>query len=154
MVCIVAFLFEELRESVNSVPGPRVQSKYKPVRFTCKQRGAVLTSLYQAIAAARGSPVARKLLRADAVVDAFKLDKRGAWRAVQLRITAVAVERVDIATGAAPPRPARRAPVRWHIRLMGAGFGITRPRETDINLMEAWLTGSESCKSRLWKKGP
>lgn len=41
---------------------PGAQSKFKPVKFTCRQRGAVLTALYQAIGAARGCPISRKVL--------------------------------------------------------------------------------------------
>lgn len=50
------------RQTLRTCPGLGAQSKFKPVKFTCRQRGAVLTALYQAIAAARGCPISRKVL--------------------------------------------------------------------------------------------
>jgi hypothetical protein len=40
-----------------------VQGKHKATKFTCKQRAALLTVLYQSIAAAGGGcPISRKVL--------------------------------------------------------------------------------------------
>ncbi len=52
-------LHHGLRQSYFSVS----QSKHKPTKFACKQRGALLTVLYQCLAAAGGAcPITRKVL--------------------------------------------------------------------------------------------
>lgn len=52
-------LHRGLRQSYFSVS----QSKHKPTKFMCKQRGALLTVLYQCLAAAGGAcPITRKVL--------------------------------------------------------------------------------------------
>jgi hypothetical protein len=45
------------------MPHNAVQGKHKATKFTCKQRAALLTVLYQSIAAAGGGcPISRKVL--------------------------------------------------------------------------------------------
>ncbi|KAK9809260.1 hypothetical protein WJX72_012293 [[Myrmecia] bisecta] len=83
------------------------KSKYKAVKFTCKQRASLLTLLYEcmSVAAAKGTcPLATKVLGTPDVFQAHKL-RRGQWIPVRIRVTAFAVERLDSATGA----------VRWRL---------------------------------------
>ncbi|KAL0040215.1 hypothetical protein WJX77_000548 [Trebouxia sp. C0004] len=77
------------------------KSKFKPVKFTCKQRSSLLSMLYQAMAfaAMHGQcPVATKILGSPNIFSALKF-RRKAWVPVKLRITAFAIERLDSSTG-------------------------------------------------------
>lgn len=75
--------------------------KSRDAKFACKDRAALLEALYRAVAAAtiRGSSgLGPSLLGPPDLFSAYKL-RRGEWRAVQLRVTATAVERIDPASG-------------------------------------------------------
>ena len=96
------------------------QSKFKPLKLTCKHRATLLSILYQLLSAAaqRGAtPTAARILGCDVCAcsracvshcthrgsptefSAHKL-RRGSWVPVVLRITPWALERLDPATGA------------------------------------------------------
>ncbi|KAK9822709.1 hypothetical protein WJX81_005943 [Elliptochloris bilobata] len=73
------------------------KSKYKTTRFSCKQRAALLTVMYQCMAHAADSGqcgIAMKMLGSPSTFAAYKL-RKGRWVECRLRITAFAMERLD-----------------------------------------------------------
>ncbi|KAK9915634.1 hypothetical protein WJX75_001835 [Coccomyxa subellipsoidea] len=86
----------EEQEFVLSARSDR-KSKYKAVKFSCKQRAPLLTALYQCITLAASEqrcPIATKILGSTQVFVAYKL-KKGQWIPSKLRVTSYAVERLD-----------------------------------------------------------
>ena len=92
--------------------------KNRDAKFVCKERSALLTVLYEAIAtaAAKGlSGAAQTLLTRPETYQAFKF-RKGEWVPVALRVTTTALERLDPGTGT----------VKWRWPYAGAASPAAR----------------------------
>lgn len=97
--------------------------KNRDAKFVCKERAALLTVLYDAIAAASAkglSGAATTLLTRPETYQAFKLLK-GEWVPVALRVTTTALERLDPGTGTVKWRWGYATAASPAVRLLRSG---------------------------------